>query len=76
MALLSAKQLDGKIRTDPVAVDAVGAAVMGISPTDVKHLLLAEKKTSDLKRIEIIGELIEKAKRRFHRPSSGEGIFF
>ncbi|NIO36858.1 DUF362 domain-containing protein, partial [Candidatus Bathyarchaeota archaeon] len=30
--------------TDPVAVDAVGAAVMSIPPPDVKHLLLAEKK--------------------------------
>jgi len=29
---------------DPVAADAVGAAVMGVSPTDVKHLVLAEKK--------------------------------
>jgi uncharacterized protein (DUF362 family) len=27
--------------TDPVAVDAVGAAVMGIPPEDVKHLRFA-----------------------------------
>ncbi|MEM3579941.1 MAG: DUF362 domain-containing protein, partial [Candidatus Bathyarchaeia archaeon] len=42
--------------TDPVAVDAVGAAVMGISPTEVEHLVLAEKKglgTCQLKNIEV-----------------------
>lgn len=56
--------------TDPVAVDAVGAAVMGISPTDVKHLLLAEKKglgTCHLEQIAVLGEPIEKVKRKFHR---------
>jgi len=30
--------------TDPVAVDAVGATVMGISPTEVRRLVLAERK--------------------------------
>ena len=56
--------------TDPVAVDAVGAAVMGILPTDVKHLLLAEKKglgTCHLEQITVLGEPIEKVKRKFHR---------
>jgi len=56
--------------TDPVAVDAVGAAVMGIRPTDVKHLLLAEKKglgTCHLEQITVLGEPIEKVKRKFHR---------
>jgi uncharacterized protein (DUF362 family) len=59
--------------TDPVAVDAVGAAVMGISPTDVKHLVLAEKKglgTCDLEKITVLGESIEKVKRKFHRSLS------
>ncbi|TEU05607.1 DUF362 domain-containing protein [Candidatus Bathyarchaeota archaeon] len=59
--------------TDPVAVDAVGAAVMGISPTDVKHLVLAEKKglgTCDLEKITVLGEPIEKVKRKFHRSFS------
>ncbi len=58
---------------DPVAVDAVGAAVMGISPTDVKHLVLAEKKglgTCDLEKITVLGEPIEKVKRKFHRSLS------
>lgn len=56
--------------TDPVAVDAVGAAVMGISPTEVKHLVLAEKKglgTCRLENIEVIGEPIERVRRKFHR---------
>jgi len=59
--------------TDPVAVDAVGAAVMGILPTDVKHLVLAEKKglgTCDLEKITVLGEPIEKVKRKFHRSFS------
>jgi len=56
--------------TDPVAVDAVGAAVMGIEPTEVKHLLLAEKKglgTCNLKEITVLGESIEKVSRKFNR---------
>jgi len=59
--------------TDPVAVDAIGAAVMGIPPTDVKHLLLAEKKglgTCNLEEITVLGEPIEKVKRKFHRSFS------
>ena len=58
---------------DPVAVDAVGAAVMGISPTDVKHLVLAEKNelgTCDLEKITVLGEPIEKVKRKFHKSFS------
>jgi len=61
--------------TDPVAVDAVGAAVMGISPTDVKHLLLAEKKglgTCHLEEITVLGEPIEKVKRKFRRSLSSK----
>jgi uncharacterized protein (DUF362 family) len=59
--------------TDPVAVDAVGAAVMGIRPTDVKHLVLAEKKglgTCTLDEITVLGEPIEKVKRKFRRSFS------
>ncbi len=54
--------------TDPVAVDAVGAAVMGITPESVKHLQLAEEKglgTRDLAQIKIVGEPIEKVKKKF-----------
>ncbi|MCX8170376.1 MAG: DUF362 domain-containing protein [Candidatus Bathyarchaeota archaeon] len=56
--------------TDPVAVDAIGAAVMGFSPTEIKHLVLAEKKglgTCRLENIKIIGEPVEKVKRKFNR---------
>jgi len=56
--------------TDPVAVDAVGAAVMDISPTEVKHLLLAEEKglgTSNLDEITVLGEPIERVKQKFRR---------
>ena len=59
--------------TDPVAVDAVGAAVMGINPKNVKHLRLAEKKglgTCNLEQIEIIGESIESVKKKFKRTLS------
>ncbi|MEM3161797.1 MAG: DUF362 domain-containing protein [Candidatus Bathyarchaeia archaeon] len=55
---------------DPVAVDAVGAAVMGINPEAVDHLVLAEKKglgTCRLENIEILGEGIDKVKRNFRR---------
>jgi len=60
---------------DPVAVDAVGAAVMGIQPTDVKHLVLAEKKglgTCSLEKIGVLGEPIEKVKRKFQRSLSSK----
>ncbi len=43
---------------------------MMMSPEDVKHLRLAEKKglgTNNLKQIEILGEPIEKVRRKFRR---------
>jgi len=61
--------------TDPVAVDTVGTAVMGIEPTEVKHLVLAEKKglgTSNLNKITILGENIKKVKRKFNRSLSSK----
>jgi uncharacterized protein (DUF362 family) len=61
--------------TDPVAVDTVGAAVMGIEPNEVKHLLLAEKKglgTSNLEEITVLGEPIEKVRRKFNRSLSSK----
>ncbi len=56
--------------TDPVAVDAVGAEVMGIRSEDVKHLRLAEKKglgTCHLEEIAILGEPLETVRRKFSR---------
>ena len=65
--------------TDPVAVDSVGAAVMGVSPEDVKHLVLAEKKglgTCHLERITVVGEPIELVQRRFRRAISSRVLSF
>ena len=59
--------------TDPVAVDSVGAAIMGVVPADVKHLVLAQKKglgTCSLEQITILGEPIEKVKRKFRKSFS------
>jgi len=59
--------------TDPVAVDAVGAAVMGVPPESVKHLCLAEEKgigTCDLKRIRVVGEPIQKVRKKFRQSLS------
>lgn len=59
--------------TDPVAVDSVGAAVMGVSPDCVKHLVLAEKKglgTCRLEQITVVGEPIEQVQRKFRRAIS------
>ncbi|MGB9713645.1 MAG: DUF362 domain-containing protein [Candidatus Bathyarchaeales archaeon] len=60
---------------DPVAVDAVGAAVMGVDPKDVKHLVLAEEKglgTCDLNKITILGEPLERVKRTFRKSLSSK----
>jgi uncharacterized protein (DUF362 family) len=56
--------------TDPVAVDSVGAAIMGVSPETVKHLCHAEELglgTRDLDQIEVVGESIEGVRRKFRR---------
>jgi uncharacterized protein (DUF362 family) len=56
---------------DPVAVDTVGAAIMGINVDNIKHIRLAAQKglgTCDLEQIRIVGEPIEKVKRNF-KPS-------
>lgn len=61
--------------TDPVAVDAVGAAVMGVSPKDIKHLRLAEEKglgTCDLSKIEVLGQPIESVRRKFRKSLSSK----
>jgi len=60
---------------DPVAVDAVGAAIMGVNPKDVKHLVLAEEKglgTCDLNKITVVGEPLKKVKRKFRRSISSK----
>lgn len=61
------------VGTDMVAVDAVATAVMGIEPSKVKYLKLAEERklgTADLNEIEVIGEQIDSVKREFKLPSA------
>jgi len=56
---------------DPVAVDTVGAAVMDFDPRKAEHIVLAAKKglgICDLNRIRVLGEPIERVKKRF-KPS-------
>jgi uncharacterized protein (DUF362 family) len=58
--------------TDPVATDAVGSAVMGIPPEEIPHLRFAEEKglgTRNLKEITVLGEPLERVKRKFRRSS-------
>ena len=53
---------------DMVAVDAVGTAVMGIDPLTVKYLRIAEEiglGVSSLEEITVLGENINKVKKRF-----------
>ncbi len=58
---------------DPVAVDTVGAAVMDFNPKKAEHIVLASKKglgTCDLDKIRVLGEPIEKVKKKFKRSFS------
>lgn len=57
--------------TDPVAVDTLGAAVMGIPPEGIKHSRLADERgleTCDLKQIEVLGEPMDRVKKNFRAP--------
>jgi hypothetical protein len=57
---------------DPVAADAVASAVIGIDPFEVPTTYLGHVRgigVGDLKRIEILGEAIEKVRKRFERAS-------
>ncbi len=61
--------------TDPVAVDSVGAAVMDIPPSNVEHLQLSERSglgTCRLEEITVLGEPIEKVKKKFQRSLSSK----
>lgn len=58
---------------DGLAVDMVCSLIMGINPSDVKHLMLAKEKglgTSDLDEIKIVGESIEEVASEFELPST------
>ncbi len=61
---------------DAVAVDAVGAEIIGLNPYEVRHLVHCEKLglgTADLSKIEVRGVAIGKLRRRFAGPW-GPGI--
>ncbi len=65
--------------TDPVAVDSVGAMIMGVLPEDVKHLVLAEKKglgTCHLDQITVVGEPVEGVQRKFRRAVASRVLSF
>jgi uncharacterized protein (DUF362 family) len=56
------------VGTCPVAVDAVGTAIMGFNPYEVKYIALAERLgmgTADIGQIEIRGERLEAVRRNF-----------
>lgn len=58
---------------DPVAVDAVGATVMGVPVDEVKHIIYAARKglgTYELNKINVVGERIEGVRREFKRSLS------
>jgi uncharacterized protein (DUF362 family) len=57
---------------DPVAVDAVGAYLMGFDPREIRHIFYAEQKgigSADLAKIEIAGTELASCRRIFERPS-------
>lgn len=62
---------------DPVAVDTVGAEVMGFNLEKANHILLAAEKrlgVCNMERIEVIGEPIEKVRKKF-KPSIQSYLF-
>lgn len=65
--------------SDPVAADSVGSAIMGFNPMDLDYLHYAAKKgfgTYKLDEIEVIGNPIERVKRRFRRGGGRKGVSF
>ena len=63
--------------TDLVAVDTVGAAVMGVDPTTVRHLQLAAAQglgIGELAKIEVIGEAIHAVAKQFSQALSEEKL--
>jgi uncharacterized protein (DUF362 family) len=63
--------------TDLVAVDTVGAAVMGVDPTTVRHVQLAAEQglgTGDLAKIDVIGEAIPTVAKQFSQALSEQKL--
>jgi uncharacterized protein (DUF362 family) len=62
---------------DMVATDAVGSAVMGFDPHEVRHVQMAAERglgTGDLDRIRVLGDSIESVRKRFSREYSDEKL--
>ena len=56
---------------DMVAVDAIGAYVMGIDPRNIEHIRLASERglgTLSMRSIDVIGEIVEDVRRTFRPP--------
>jgi uncharacterized protein (DUF362 family) len=63
---------------DPVAVDTIGAYLMGFEPDEVRHVKYTGAKgvgTPDMNRIDVLGETPERIRRRFQRPSLDGFVF-
>lgn len=63
---------------DPVAVDAVGAYLMGFDSGEVRHIAYAAERgvgVCDLNRIDVRGEDLDRVRRVFLRPSL-DGVVF
>jgi uncharacterized protein (DUF362 family) len=63
--------------TDLVAVDTVGAAVMGVDPTTVRHVQLAAEQglgIGDLAKIDVIGEAIPAVAKQFSQALSEQKL--
>ena len=63
---------------DPVAVDTIGAYLMGFEPDEVRHIKYTGAKgvgISDMNRIDVLGENPEQIRRPFQRPSL-DGLVF
>lgn len=63
---------------DPVAVDAVGAALMGFDPLSIGHIRRAHERSlgvGDLTQIEVIGEAIDAVRRDFRSIAGHRGFW-
>jgi len=64
---------------DPVAVDSVTLMIMGLNPKEQKHAILAEEHgigTTDLSKIDVVGESIENVRRPFKTAQEALGEKF
>jgi uncharacterized protein (DUF362 family) len=63
---------------DPVAIDHVGAKLMGLNPDDIAHITLAEKVglgTNDPDHIDVVGVPIDQAMKKVKKSQSEDGKF-